>query len=441
VVPEEAEPASELIAWFGDRAVQVVGGETRTAINDLDRAKVVVPEGALESPVDYLAPLILEVDGHKIFEGSVTVVATRADETQVYAQSGAALTEQTTEGFEAQQFPVQDAVYAMVREAGFDDDHIEIHGLNDLPLEMFEVMVGVDGIDPQGGADVGRVRFVGMAAAATLMEGFDPTPSQESEFLDAPAFALFCGTASRMYDAEASGLSEIDVVLSWLAARNRVGLSHLPDGSRNRFLRSRIHASPSRRGIVAVRGLITRRRWLRTKGNSLTSDVLELGPLSQLRRPELPSTVSFATRQCLLSARRALADGDPIQRAQALWEAFEFFLTDVPVPATLALEERKELLEVLRERMPKRQHDRVANLVDMISKPSPLKLLCDTLIDEGVPLSDEERDLLARLRQARNRATHGDDMMVPTREELDRGCGIIGRALAYRFQTLQDAAI
>jgi hypothetical protein len=344
-------------------------------------------------------------------------------------------------GLLVQDFQHQELVYAAVRQAGFEDDRIVIDGLDQLRREVFEFVVGIDGVAVGTlPIKIGAVTFVPPEKARRILDQFDPYPDWGNEFEAAPCHAVVYVTNALMYNAQVEALAEIETSLSWLPTRTRYGLSHLPDGSLHRYARSESNAAPARRDLVALRGMMTGRRWMQRLGPRQRADPLALGGRSRLRDPSLPSRLPFYLRQAMLSAQRALTAEDPIQRSQALWESIEFYLAGRQKERLFSSEARKELLNCLRMAVPSEQHQRMANLLDLVDQPPPRVALRKALDEEGIPLTHEEFDLLSKVRTARNKGTHGGkEVEVPTNEELDHACSILSRILVSRVDALVGA--
>jgi hypothetical protein len=433
-VPPTAPPG-EAIAEIGGVKTPIIGGNFVSALNALSRAWFSV-EMRDELRLEYLAPVKVEIDGHTMIEGSIVAVFPEGRRVEIHVQSGVAMDEETMHGWLLQNLPVQDAVYAAARESNFDNDHISIHGLDKLPHEIFEIVVGVDGVDAALPTRIGNVTLLNPARGRRILDHFDPYPEWAEEFEDVSAHALVYTTDQHLHNAQAAALAEIDLTLSWLAVRARYGLSHLPDGTLHRYQRSESHATPARRDLVAVRGLRTGRRWIQRTGPRLRASPLMAGKRSRLREPKLPEDPPFQMRQAMLSAQRALSADDPIQRSQALWEALEFYLAGRPSERLFKSSERAGLLQCLRAAVPKNQHQRVADLLNWVDQPSPKMALKMAIDEEGIPVTDSEFSLLSKIRKARNRATHGGEVTIPSEDELDYACSILSRILVHRVNAL-----
>ena len=432
------EPPGKATAEIGGMKVPIIGGNFVSALDALDRAWFTI-EMRDGLQIEYLAPVKVDIDGHPMIEGSVVAAFPQGAMVEVHVQSAIALTEEKMHGMVVQDFRPQDVAYAMARRSGFDDDHINIHELDELEREVFEVVVGIDSIEVDLSMRIGAVTFVSPKSGRRILDQFDPYPEWASEFESAPSHAVVYTTNQRMHNAQVEALAEIDLALSWLAARTRYGFSHLPSGTLHRYQRSESNATPSRRDLVALRGLQSGRRWIQRLGPRLRASPLKLGARSRLDEPGLPREFPLQMRQAMLSAQRALSDEDPIQRSQALWESLEFYLAGRPSKQLFSALERKELLKCLRAAVSKQQHQRVADLLNWIDQPPPKMALKAAIDEEGVPVTDSEFDLLFRIRKARNKATHGAEVEIPSDEDLDYACSILSRILVHRVNALGRA--
>lgn len=430
-----AEPPGEAIAEIGGVKTSITGGNFVSALNALDRAwfSIEMRDGLR---LEYLAPVKVEIDGHTMIEGSIVAAFPEGASVEIHIQSAVAMSEETMHGWLLQEFPVQDAVYAAARKSGFDDDHINIHELDKLPHEVFEVVVGINGVEADLPMRIGTVTLLPAQSGRRILDQFDPYPEWAEEFEDVSAHAVVYTTDQHMHSAQVEALAEVDLALSWLAIRTRYGLSHLPDGSLHRYQRSESNATPSRRDLIALRGLQTGKRWMQRLGPRLRASPLKLGARSRLREPGLPRELPFQVRQAMLSGQRALSAEDPIQRSQALWESLEFYLAGRPSEQLFSSSERSDLLKCLRAAVPKDQHQRVADLLNLVDQPSPKMALKTAIKEEGIPITDSEFKLLSEIRTARNKATHGGEVKIPSDEDLDYACSILSRILVHRVNAL-----
>jgi hypothetical protein len=434
------QPPGKATAEIGGVRVPIIGGNFVSALDDLDRAwfSIKMRHGPR---LEYLASAKVEIDGRTMIEGSIVAAFPVGANVEVHVQSAVAMTEETMHGMLAQEFPVQDVAYAMARKSGFDDDHINIHELEKLPREVFEVVVGIDGIEIGPPMRIGAVTFLPSQGGQRILAQFDPYPEWAEEFENTPAHAVVYVTNQRMYNAQVEALAELDLALSWLGTRTRYGLSHLPDDTLHRYQRSESNATPSRRDLVALRGLQTGRRWIQRLGPRLRASPLKLGARSRLDEPALPRELPFQMRQAMLSGQRALSAEDPIQRSQALWESLEFYLAGRTSEQLFSDTERTKLLKCLRAAVPKDQHQRVADLLNMVDQPPPKAALRTAVDEEGIPVTDSEFDLLFKIRTARNKATHGSEVEIPSDEDLDYACSILSRILVYRVDALGERGL
>lgn len=429
------EPPGRAIAEIGGVRTPIIGGNFVSALNALDRAwfSVEMRDGL---GLEYLAPVKVDVDGHTMIKGSIVAAFPEGGSVEIHVQSAVAMTEATMHGWLRQEVPIQDEVYAVARKSGFDDSHINIHELDKLPHEVFEVVVGINGIEAKPPVRIGGVTFLPSQSGRRILDRFYSYPEWAEEFEDVSTHAVVYVTSQHMHNAQVDALAEIELALSWLAIRARYGLSHLPDGTLHRYQRSESNAAPTRRDLIALRGLQTGRRWMQRLGPRLRASPLKLGARSRLREPGLPRELPFQMHQAMLSAQRALSVEDPIQRSQALWESLEFYLASRPSEQLFSSSERSDLLKCLRAAVPKDQHQRVADLLNWVDQPSPKMALKMAIEEEGIPITGSEFELLAKIRTARNKATHGGGVKIPSDEDLDYACSVLSRVLVHRVEAL-----
>jgi hypothetical protein len=149
--------------------------------------------------------------------------------------------------------------------------------------------------------------------------------------------------------------------------------------------------------------------------------------------------LSVTDRQALLAAWRALQDNDPLQRVQALWEAFDAYADEGGAAVRFEADDIARTLAATAAVLRPEQQQRLQDLIPPIVNQPSLKIrLPATLEREGVALDRDERKLLwKRLRPARNLSTQAK-AVVPSNAEINRGRGVRGRALVHRMHHRRD---
>jgi hypothetical protein len=427
-----------MVVRFGELEVSVVGGHLRTSLDELPEADFGIPLEQLEQPIDYLAPVEVEIDGDEVFSGDVLRTEAAGDQVTVRCQSGVGMKEVQMGAFAAMDVPHQDIVYAAAREGGFDDDHLRIQGLDELPLEVIEVLVPVQRIEVSNPQKVGATTLLPSDRLSVAVESIRPRPEWLDDFEQAEAYALALVTERTLFRAEQAGLSQIDAALSWLAVRASYGFARSPSGLLQIFDRSQSQSVPRRRDEVLVRGLATGRRWLRRPGSSIERASLGLTDSPHLS-PALSERLPLSDRQALLAARRALEGDDPVQRTHALWEALEFYAGDIALPKTFSEEDLDSLRAALSDGLSTEQQQRVETLIGNLNEPSLMMRLRGALERDGVPVTPTEYKLLRRLRNLRNAAAHGGEPQRPSSEDLTWACSVLSRALVHRMARYEAA--
>jgi len=412
------------------------------AMNKMPDADLVLDLERAVSLPDYFAGLavVAEERGERFprFSGSVVSASLVADGVAVSALGGVSLAESLIGGLAARGLPNFELVYVLARSGGLRDEQLNIDGLDTLPRETFEVVAPVDGVVVEEAVDFGGVRFLPPPIAARALSALDVSDEMRADY-EASAYALALVTAERTLAAEERGLAEIDLALAWLTTRLRYGLATLPDGRPLPFRRSESLAEPTRRDIVAVRGLLSTRQWLRRPAALAEPRTVELLP-DNARLEANPPPLTLQERLALLALARATREADPLARVHALFEAIEFYASGISAPPLFTKSERKGLIENLAAELDDKQRDR---LVDLLAKvnDAPLRIrLMRALDDDQVSIVGGEVDLLWRLRDLRNDVVHGRRSELPAAEDVEYATSIVARILLHRAATRAAAA-
>lgn len=426
---------------IGERGLRGIDGTIRTALSSLPEADVIVErEEIADHPVDYSAQASLEVDGREAFAGVVVSAELVKEGIALKCRGGVSMTETFMPPTVAQDFPPQDLVYAAASGAGFNEEHMHIDGLDALPHEPFEVAVPLVGIETTKKINLGPVEIGPAAVANEVVNAFSPRPELADEFESGLSVARSFVVASRLWDAERSGLAEIELALAWLAVRANFSFSSLPDGSLNYFERPDMVARPKRLPVVSVRGLDTKRRWMKRAATDERPSRLQIEDGSQLLSPALPENLPLTDLQALLAARRAIESEDLVQRIQAMWEAWEYYAAAERSRHIFDKHDRRRILDAVRNAVSDEQFDRLVEVVNGPLNDTPLmRKLLTALHREGTQLDADEEALLRRLRRIRNQALHGREPDPMERQDGARGCSLLARALTARIHRLTHA--
>lgn len=429
--------APAYVVRFGGGSWPTQGGRLTTSINDLPRAEFGLEwEEIRDRPPDYLAEVTVELDGRSVFTGNVLRAEPRTGLVWVECGGGVAMTETPMSPTSAAQFPAQDLVYAAARGAGYDDDHVRIQGLDELPVEPIEVMIALEGTIAASTFGSAGIAIRAPETARAALERFYEVPNElEAAFRQAEAVAVFIREGQRMWSVEQRALHQTRLSLAWLATRARYGYALAPDGTAAAFDRKTSRALPRVGGAIVVRGLRTQRRWIRDPREPRGRDPVDISEVPRLLQPALPEGVSPLTAMAIIRAADAF-DGEPTERALAFFDAWEFYVGDEPARITFSKDELERLRNELPASLPRwlssAQGARIVSLVDLANSRSLRDKMRTALERDGVSLSGDEDAVLRRLRKARNRVAHGRESPGLTPDDLEWGCSILSRALVHR---------
>jgi hypothetical protein len=414
-------------------------GKVVTEINAPDAATGVIQADDMmaSSPVDWSSPARVLIGDDVVTSGQVIeAVADEDGNVRWDVRSALMLSENRMPPMVIQNLAPQEVVYAAAREAGFDRDHMQIHGLDGFESEALWVLAPIRGLEVDKSTRVGVVEFIEGPTGAEMLRRFDPPldPSLIRSFASARAFARVAVVASLIYDAEQKGISLIDTAAAWLSARVRYAWSELPAGHLQPYSRSNTRVEIARRDGVCVVAVDGARRWWRGTELGPSTDTVRLAGDSAWRLPPMPTVVPEADRDALLAIQRASTERDPIQRVAALWEAMEFYVGKRGTRKLFDDRETSSIVDRAISGLPDSKATRLQRLLeDLLNNASLMTRLRRVLDEDSVPLTDDDVALLRRLRRQRNRVVHGG-RAVPDHRDLDRAIAIISRAIVIRWQ-------
>lgn len=433
---------SQVMLGFTDVTGALRGGNYRGTIEDRDSMTLRLDPAMLPpDPVDYLAPVEFHLPGshgqgrRREFVGhTATAVEGPEGLLDLDAYGAMLLTERAIGYFAHDGLTAAEITYLFARSAGMSDEQLSIPDLDELPVETFEVIAPLYGITVVEPTEMVGVTVVPVddALAAMVEMGFD------ADDLDrADSYALSLDTHRLGFHAERAGLDAIDLAIDWLATRLRYGLALLPDGTVQPFDRETRRALPRRGELVAVRGLLTQRRWLRSASMGLRATSVELDPDDSLLG-RLPEQLTPGDRLALAACRRAMSEREPLARVQALWEAIEFLVAGFRAPKLFKRQDLEAIKAAIPAGIPQQLRERADRLISELNQPPLMARLRALIEHEALPCSEAEIDLLLRLRRIRNDAAHGRAAEPPAPDVLDQATAITCRLVASKLGQWDD---
>lgn len=422
----------------GEQTYMCSGGRLATEINEPDKASGRVGAHDLaERGTDWAGPARVTIDNEDVMHGRIVKAQPEDGDVALSVRSATMLSESLLSPMVVQQIDAREVVYLVAREAGFEPEDIDIHGLADaVAFEPLWVIAPVRGLSIRETVKVGVVELVPGDDGREMMLRFNPR--LEAQFADPlekiGAFARVAVPAKYMCEAEREGLDLIDDTMAWLTARLRYSWSHAPGGQLEPYDRAATLTVVERLPGVAVFAVegVGRRWWRDTTVAQPTRDV-ELPPESRWLTPAMPAQVPLGDRQALLALHRAITARDPVQRVTALWEAIEFYLEDRGPEPEFTAEEIAAAIERATEGMAEGKSSRVGNVLrQWLNSWSPQARLQNVLADEDIPFTDEDMRRVRNLRKARNRALHGAESMA-RQDEIDQVIALMSRAITTRW--------
>ena len=427
------------VVKFGttDVGAGLVRGNMTSALNRLATASFVIDFKQSPGVADYFSAfsVALHQQGAERprFTGSVIKATPTQDGTEIEAVSSVQLLETVIPGMAARGVAPAEMVYVLARSAGIPDEKLKIQGLEALPRETFEVVVPIDGIMVDEPRSFGGISLIPAISARKAIAEWSVQDELRSSF-DSLAYGLVLVTAERMLSAETEALAAVELALAWLTVQLRYGLTHLPDGTSLAFDRKESLTRVVRRDVVYVRGLSTLRQWLRRPLMARQALLVNLHSTARLVADVLPE-LSLQDQLAIKALARVAHESDSLAQIQALWEAIEFYVSGTTAEHIFSSGEcrtiRKAILTELGQ-VASNRLKRIDRSIGELSNPPLLVRLKKTLDDDRVPISDEEIDLLAKLRALRNDVVHGRRSERPITEDVEYAASVVARMIVYR---------
>ncbi len=325
-----------------------------------------------------------------------------------------------------------DIVHMLARTSGLDEDNIMIQGSWGSGLDVFEVAMPVVGASLDRPLSVDHVRFIPSGDFPDLVVSEPSTASGPNEILDsfmaAQVIAVTYVTGGGwLFDAEQEGVKRIKDAAAWLRVKSAFAGSMWPGRVPRVYRREEVRASIGPGEFVLVKGLLTRRGWLRSVREVIGATLAKVdGQAAHFQPP-----VGLADRLAILACSR-IADEtlDSMTRVNALWEALEFLGASVKTEPMFSKSERRQI-RLAGTGMSVLKRERVEAMVAQINQPPLLAKLRVFMDLNGVPISAGEFALLKSMRTLRNDAVHGRSISPPSSSELALAASVVARIIVY----------
>lgn len=431
----------------GGQRRPVTDGTLRSSMSDRSDASFTIDLRHLAA-VDLTSPVQLTMPSAEASQGDdirftghiVTAVPTDAGTLSATAESGRELVESAVGLLHASDVSGPEMIYLVARQGGLPSDRIQIQGLLSVPHEVFVVEMPVVGLSVSRVVLASGVEFVPVTDSAGR-ESFGPFSDVVEELASRwgmpTARARTYVTGQLMYEAEREATDRIEHALNALLATATYGLSRDPWGRDLPFDRSQLRARPSAIPVVYSQGVASQRRWIHSLAGDPVATLLDVGSSferwSQLigRRPSVE----------LERALRAIRDAsderrDPYDRCHAVCTVLEYYSASSKPPPVVSKAARKAAVSAVKAVASNDvERRRLAEVVERVNTPPLMARVRHQVEQDGTPMSDQEWELLARLRAARNDSVHGRSRhsSEPDMDELRWGLSIAARLLMYRW--------
>ncbi|MFI6553736.1 hypothetical protein ACWGBY_03320 [Streptomyces griseus] len=429
------------ITKFGsvDASSAIISITVNAKLNAISKARLVIDgKSSVISRLDFASQITVEqVVGENsriMFTGFVVEAKVSGGQIEAVCTAIPEFSERRVSPMATIGVPGTEMLYTLARGGGLGDGQLKIPGIEELPIEVFEIIAPVEGMQMDKAVRVGEVTFAGPEFLD--LEGM-PEVSSATNFSEFQCYAVTYATSKLLLSAETMALQEIDTSLAWLTVRSRYSIAPLPGGRIGGWERASMFVAPRRGPLVYVRGLRTKRRWLRVPEQE--AQLTELQPTSKhsdLTHPSLSRTIPLNIRQALIAAARASREKDSITRVTALWEAIEFYVGKTSVPDLFSKSDRRAIRRALPKFSDQHKSKRLEVLLGDLNNPPLFVKFRRRVSLDGAPVSQSDVDLLAKLRKVRNDVVHGRSPDEPDVHEVNQGVAIVSRILVFTVSKL-----
>jgi hypothetical protein len=410
---------------------------TTQSIEELSSAELELTfQPSLSNPIELFSEVTIGAsrdDGREelLFTGNVVDVAPGGERVRMRLGSGVGLKERNVSPMWSEGISAPEIIYTTARSAGLPDERLSIQGIDELPEEVVEVTIPITGIELDSRVRIGNITFLPHSRGRAAIAGAEVPELLAAALETTSVHAVFITRTARLLEAEKRALQEIDVVLGWLRVYAHYGLLWRPNGRAQNFTREQARSHPRRGEVIVVRGLETRRRWVRVPEDRTPPPDLRLD--AEPLPPPFPSTLSLAERQALIACRRAAGEPDPVAASTALSDAMEFYAAGIAAPDLFDDDELDAIQKALPNLAPHKKKV-VADSIKRLNSPPLKRRLLEATKRDSAPLSEEELAVLWKVRGARNRAVHGKSTEPPTDYEIAYATSLVARLLAFRIE-------
>lgn len=417
-------------------------------LNDMTVGTIILKQKELIElpPLNYAAEVRLsKTTGSAdkiIFRGNVTSAAVKTGEIHLKVAAGIDLFHETLiQGMAVANTSGLEQIWSMMRGAGLGEERINIEGFSKGPKEPFEVVVPLTGLTLTHGISFSEFELTKDARILSVAQTIIKEEGAEilTEFASADVWLRLIVQASTLYDAEVEGLRKIDLFLSRLMSRVQLSVSRIGP-HHSEWDRKGLLNRLTRADVVLVRGLTTRRRWLRRPFAGSTS-ILNINELSDIDFPPLTYELPTYLNEAFLAWRRSIHANHPLAAITALWDAIEFYSSQIKVVDDFTKAETRQIRrDAVQSIDPndEARKNRVANVLNLLNQASLIQKFNLAMNEDGVNLADEETQILQKLRKTRNDFVHGKNVVIPTDAEMLLARTVVNRILVARVLRLSQ---
>jgi hypothetical protein len=323
-------------------------------------------------------------------------------------------------------------LWSMMRQFGVAEDQFSIEGYIQPEPSSYEVTIPLEGLAVDSPLPFSDVTLLPEDAAPLHISNLSADAGELIQaFRNGDCWAWTTVQASTLHEAEEIGVSRVDAAVAWISASGAYSFSIAPDGRRLTYARQQsVLGRISMSSTVHVKSMTGADRWLRNR-----REVRQIEPFSMsylLDRVDMPQPggprSSYLSRAAVLW-HRAMVATQLYDSVALLWQALELYARDAPVPNLFAKADRTLLKSSVVDSLSPAQQQRLDDKISELNSAPLMVRLTSALQHDGVPMTEDELDVLRRTRSIRNAMEHGQIPTAPEVRDVHQAVALLGRIL------------
>ena len=380
--------------------------------------------------VNYLDEVVINSVSQKrrLYTGNIVSIKNEPNnQVLIMLDNGVELTETGIKSLTVIGVDHQEQFYSLARLAGFPQDKLFIHGLDNSVKEMI-AFVPFKGLLIEQDEMVSGVQFIALKSIKSMQEKLPKNEKSEvwNGFLDADGWISFRFKAAHFTDAEDIAIEKADVILSAYSGLLQYSYSQF-GGDFIEWERINGAINLKRQNYILLVMLHTGGAWLRDLSPYKPIQT-KLKPASKLDIGSVMDA-SESFQLPLLVWNRFRDSEDYYVVTIGLWQVAELLSSGVKLPNSFTEEQLTDLTSRALANLTEKDSNLVRAAIKRLNDGALMERFIQHLENIGLVLSKHESDLLKKFRTIRNAIEHGKKAKEPSVQEIKRVKALVNRAI------------